>query len=311
MGYGGALIWTGLAKNLKRKYPGKRIILVYGKKLSDYLFFRKYKDNVVFENNDDIFLVADSLSWLARKPFLKDKNFIAINIDKAPYCEKILKNRLVYRQGGHSIALACRDFGIGDPVLETKMILTGAEKKKAEEILAQAGLKGEKFICFEPNVKKDFTPNKEWSKAYWQELIEKISAFIAREKLNIKLVQVGVAGSEVLDKAIDLTGKTTFRETRGILAKALFFAATEGGLAHLAASIPRKSFILISAMMPKELMAYPANVNFYTEVECKNCGLKIKCPYDLKCMKLITVERVYGEIEKEIRKIFGIKNYSL
>jgi hypothetical protein len=53
-------------------------------------------------------------------------------------------------------------------------------------------------------------------------------------------------------------------------------------------------------MMPRELMAYPGNVNFYTEIDCQNCGLTVPCPIGLKCMNSITVDEVYQSIEKEI-----------
>lgn len=303
MGYGGALIWTALVKNLKRKYPDKRIVLVYSRRLKDYLSGRKYGDNVIYENNDDIFLVTDNFNWLLKKHSFPKKDLIVVNLDRALYCEQVLKDKVVYRHGGHSIALICRDFGIDDPVLETKLTLKKEEEENAAKILAESGLEGEKFICLEPNAKKGFTPNKEWSWENWQELADRISDFISKEKLQIKLVQVGVPGARVLDKVINLTGKTTFRETKGIIEKSLFFVNTEGGLAHLAASIPKKSFVLISAFMPKELMAYPGNVNFYTDVECKNCGLTIACPHGLKCMKGITVDQVFKEIKNELIKI--------
>jgi ADP-heptose:LPS heptosyltransferase len=136
--------------------------------------------------------------------------------------------------------------------------------------------------------------------------VEKISELMAREGLDIKLVQLGAPGSKILEGTVNLAGQTTFREAKRVMEKSLFLVTTEGGMAHLAASIPKKSFVLISAMLPYELMAYPHNVNFYTEVECKNCGLTSPCPYNLKCMKLITTETVYGEIEKELKKIFNI-----
>lgn len=307
MGYGGALIWTGLAKNLRRKYPDKRIVFVYSRRIRDYLLNRQYGDNVIYENNDDIFLAIDNLGWLLKKYSLPDKNFVVVNLDRALYCEKVLKDKVIYRHGDHSIALISRDFGVDNPILETKLVLKKEEEERAAKILIEAGLEGGKFICLEPNAKKGFTPNKEWPWENWQELARRISDFIVKEKLNIKLAQVGVAGAKILDGAVDLTGKTTFRETRGIIEKSLFFIVTEGGLAHLAASIPKKSFVLISAMMPKELMAYPNNVNFYTEVECQNCGLTVPCPNNLKCMKQITVDQVYAEIEKEIRNIFNLE----
>jgi ADP-heptose:LPS heptosyltransferase len=122
----------------------------------------------------------------------------------------------------------------------------------------------------------------------------------------VEIVQVGAEGGSLLNDVVDLRGKTSFRETKRILEKSLFFITTEGGLAHLAASIPKKSFVLISARSPKDILAYPFNVNFYSEVDCKNCGLIKPCPVGLKCMKLITVDAVHDEIKRELKRTFKL-----
>jgi ADP-heptose:LPS heptosyltransferase len=167
MGYGGALIWTGLARNLKRKYPEKRIVFIYSKKLSDYLRGKKIKDNVIYENNKDIFLVTDSLSWIAKNFFKSNKDVVVVDISKAAYCERVLKDKVVYRTGGHVIDLISHNHGIKDAVLETRLVLKPEEEKKADTVLTAAGLVEGKYICFEPNSKKDFTPNKEWPRENW------------------------------------------------------------------------------------------------------------------------------------------------
>jgi ADP-heptose:LPS heptosyltransferase len=303
MGYGGALIWSGLAKNIKLQTPGKKIVFVYRKRIRDYLFNRKYGDNVIYENNDDIFLVTDSLSWLVKKFFLKDKNILAININKAPYCEKVMSDRLVYRSGAHVIELACRDRGVKAAAIETKLVLRREEIAAADKALAAAGLSGKKFICVEPNSKKNFTSNREWPWDNWQELINKIFCFIKDNQIDISIAQIGAPGGALLDGVIDLRGKTSFREVKRILEKSLFFITTEGGLAHLSASIPKKSLVLISARSPKELFDYPNNISFYTETECKNCGLISPCPNGLKCMKLITVDEVFAAAKEELLKL--------
>jgi ADP-heptose:LPS heptosyltransferase len=304
MGYGGSLIWSGLAKNIKANNPEAEVVFVYKKKIRDYLLNRKYSDNVVYDNNPDIHLVINGLGWALQKYFLRSRRTFVVKLNQALYCEKILKDKVVYRSGAHAIELVCRDYGIENPILATKLVLKKEEIEKADEVLAAAGLAGKKFICLEPNAKKDFTPNKEWPWKNWQELTTKISRLIEQKKLDIKIAQIGAGGGRILDNVIDLTGRTTFRASQRILEKSLFFIATEGGLTHLAASIPKKSLVLLSAMMPRELMAYPQNINFYGEVECKNCGLITPCPHDLKCMKLITADQVYMEVEKELRKLF-------
>ena len=40
MGFGGALIWTGLAYNLKKRYPDKNVILLYEKSWRDFILLK-------------------------------------------------------------------------------------------------------------------------------------------------------------------------------------------------------------------------------------------------------------------------------
>ena len=55
MGYGGALIWTGLFRNIKLKYPDKKIILVYKKTLRNIITNSKNNDFVIYENKTFMF----------------------------------------------------------------------------------------------------------------------------------------------------------------------------------------------------------------------------------------------------------------
>jgi len=45
------------------------------------------------------------------------------------------------------------------------------------------------------------------------------------------------------------------------------------------------------------LASYPSDINFYTDIDCKNCGLKIPCPINRKCMSAITVEQVFDAVK--------------
>ena len=70
MGYGGSLIWSGVAKNLKLNNPDRKIIFVYSKSFKEYFSSRKRFDQVIYDNNNDIFLIVDRFSWLFNLPRL-------------------------------------------------------------------------------------------------------------------------------------------------------------------------------------------------------------------------------------------------
>jgi ADP-heptose:LPS heptosyltransferase len=302
MGYGGALIWSGLARNLKNKYPNKKIIFIYGngiiEKIKAFLM-KKPKDYVVFDNNPDIYFVVDKIRWLFFERWkFNDNEIIVIDMDdpKFWYWEKDTKKRTIYKKGKHAIEISCESFGIKNPILKPKIVLTDEEIKKVDNVLNNHNLQRNKFICIEPHVKEDFTPNKAWFWDRWQELVERLGNYFRKNNLDIKIVQVGAGGKRVLDGVIDLTGKFTFRETARVLELSLFFVGYMGGLVHLSKAVGKRSVVLISAWEPKELASYPDDINIYKDVECKHCGLKVPCHYNRECMDLITVDEVFNEV---------------
>lgn len=76
--------------------------------------------------------------------------------------------------------------------------------------------------------------------------------------------------------------------------------AQEGGLVHLARAVRKKAIVLIPALLPYELMAYPENINFYTDLDCKWCGLFSPCPKNRKCMDDISVEDVFNTVINQV-----------
>lgn len=302
MGYGGALIWTGLARNLKQTYPDKKIIFIYRKSLKDLFFRKPHSDHIIYKNNPDIFLIIDKLKWLFEKRKFDLSQCIIIDMDelKYHYWGKDSKEKIEFKEGKHAIQFACDPFGIEKAELKAKIVLDDKEKELIDALLRDNGLKENSFICIEPHANQAFTPNKAWLWERWQELADKINNHIKQNNLDIKLVQIGMPGGKILQDATNLTGKTSFRNTARILEKSKFFICYIGGLVHLSKAMNGRNIVLVSAWEPLELASYPDDINFYTNVDCKNCGLKIPCPYDRKCMSEITVNEVFETCKKLI-----------
>ncbi len=305
MGYGGALIWTGLARNLKNKYPAKKIVFVYEKSLRDFIFRKHYPDHIVYKNNKDINCIVDDITWRLKKWAFTSDNVIVVDM-RNPACryhEKDTENRIFYKTGRHAIQIACDVYDIPDAKLQPQICLTDEEIDNANSLLRTHGLSKNQYICIEPHAKEAFTPNKSWFWENWQSLVEIINRYIADNNFSCKVVQVGATTEKVLDGVVDLTGKTTFREAGGILSKALLLISCEGGLAHLARAVKKRNIVLMSSLAPRELFSYPSNVNFYTNIECKNCGLKVPCPINRKCMKAITPEQVFEALKSSLKEL--------
>lgn len=309
MGLGGALIWTGLARNLRRDFPSKKIIFTYKNSIKGIVLNKTVDEHTVFENNDDIYLIVDKIKWFFLRHKFKKDEIITVDMDNPSYiyCEKDTNEKIFYKTGRHAIQIACGVHGINNPELKPKIVLKVEEKKKTDDLLEEFKLKDGNYICIEPHYKSSFTPNKAWLWDRWQSLADELNKYFSHNSLNIKIVQIGPSTNHVLDGVLNLTGKTSFREAAGILKKSLTFVSYEGGLAHLSRAVEKRGVVLISAMLPKELMAYPENINLYTEISCKNCGLKIPCMKGRECMEKITVSEVSEACKKLIMEILSGK----
>jgi ADP-heptose:LPS heptosyltransferase len=215
--------------------------------------------------------------------------------------------KIFYKTGKHAIQIACDVHNISNARLQPKIWLSRKEIASANHLLKANGLLKNQYICTEPHAKKGFTPNKAWFWENWQRLVNLTNQYIHDNHIPCKLVQIGVSTNKVLDGVVDLTGKTTFRETAQILKNSITFISYIGGLTHLSKAVGKKNIVLVSAWEPLELASYPGDVNFYTDIECKNCGLKIPCPINRKCMSAITVEQVYEAVKSMLKAFINTK----
>jgi len=293
MGFGGALIWTGLARNLKEAYPEKKVLFIYRKGIKDLLSGKTNKDFVIYENNPDIDLVLPKHKYFFQKGKFNKKDWIIVDMNnhKLQYWIKDTKEKVVYKSGKHAIEWACDYFKIKNPVLKPVIRLTNKEQEKVNELLLSHNLKSKDFIVIEPNSKETFAPNNQWFWDRWQELAD-----LLKNKNNQTLVQLGVPGASVLNGVVSLVGKTSFREAAGVIEQAKLFVGYCGGLMHSATAFDVKAVIVASGFEPLEIANYPQNFNIYKGAQCAPCGLKSPCPHGRECMKKISVQEVYNKI---------------
>ncbi|MDD4990164.1 MAG: glycosyltransferase family 9 protein [Candidatus Pacebacteria bacterium] len=293
MGYGGALIWTALAANLKETYPNKKVLFIYTKGIKGFLSGKANADFVIYENNPDIDLILPKHKYFFQKSKFSQKDWIVVDMNnpQLQYWEKDTKEKVIYKSGKNAIEWACEYFKIKNALLKPVLRLTDKELKKVNELLTAHNLKKKDFIVIEPNSKESFAPNNQWFWDRWQELAD-----LLRNKKGQVLVQLGAAGSPVLTGVVNLVGETSFREAGGVIGEAKLFVGYSGGLMHAAKAMDVKAVILASGFEPLEIANYPQNLNIYKKTECAPCGLKTPCPYGRKCMEEISVEEVYKSI---------------
>lgn len=302
MGYGGALIYSGLARNLKQRWPEKKVVFVYPWNLDELWWRQAAQDRQVWTNNPDIDLVSDRWRWLfMRHKYARDKTEV-INLDDPQYFYwiKDYGDRIEYKSGRHAIQIVCDVHDLPNCELQPRLVVTAQEEARVERLLASNNLRAGQYVCIEPHTKDTFSPNKAWFFERWQELVSRLGQYFAGAGGRNDIVQIGAPGSPALQGVVSLVGQTTFRETAQVLASSRLLVSTEGGLTHLAAASATPAVVLMSAVFPPELMTYPQNTSLYADQACICRGLKTVCPKGRACMAKITVDEVYEAVLEKL-----------
>ncbi|MGE5506088.1 MAG: glycosyltransferase family 9 protein [Actinomycetota bacterium] len=277
MGFGGALMWTALVRNLRRQRPDRKVVLVYGGRPSS--------DHDIYRHNPDIAAVVPRRHWSWQRFFTRGVVAVDQSLAAAQPIDGETPERLLYRTGRHTVAIACAAYGVPCETVQPRIELAADEVARASAVLAAAGLDGRPFLCIEPAGKDSFTPNKLWFPERWRQLAEKLAG-------TVTLVQLGLGGGDALPGAVDLRNRLSFRETAEVLRRARGLVTTMGGLVHLNKAVDGRAVVLVSGYEPEELATYADDINFYRSMDCSNCGLKTPCPIGRECMARIGVDDV-------------------
>ncbi len=189
-----------------------------------------------------------------------------------------------------------------DKVVEK--ILTPEEVKKSEEILKRKGIKErEKIISFQAGAK--------WRSKCWP---AKKFAELAKElikRYNAKIILLGSPKEFDLNERINrltnnelinLAGKVSLTEIAGILKKSSLLIGNDSGLMHLASAVGTKTIILYGSTNPEHSrpMGPGKSIAIFENDFCKPCITnKIDCPYNYKCMDVISVGKVLSTVDRE------------
>ena len=137
--------------------------------------------------------------------------------------------------------------------------------------------------------------NKEWYPQRFQEVCAELRS-------DLTVIQLGAAGDTKLEGAIDLRGKTDFRQAAAILANSFVFIGLVGFLMHLARAVDCRSVIVYGGREKPSQSGYVANKNLYTQVRCAPCWLRNPCDFDRKCMDVITGQQVVAATAEQISR---------
>jgi len=328
MGYGGNLLWSGVLKNIYLQ-DKKQILICYAPMISDifartlwdssrsfqfdpifinnpYLLFNKIKKKSQYTFYIDLFFMKVISFLRLRKVYEKfifnrsaifhskfGYRIIHIDLRMHSYAKSSNHKKIIWKEGGHALDVIAKNFNV-NIIDHTAELYFDQEEK---EWLRQSINKNElniKFIVIEPGSNDDWFGNlRAWPIDKWQELI---SSFI--EKIpNYKIVQVGLKKTQLIDGALDLRSKTTFRQAAMLISKAALFIGTEGGLMHAARAVNAESLILWGGVTTPFFAGYPdKQYIIYKNVKCAPCGHLGWCDNKHKCMNDILVDEVFKRV---------------
>jgi len=144
----------------------------------------------------------------------------------------------------------------------------------------------------------EWTPNKNWPDSYWDQLIPLICR-------NASVIELGTqtAGTLFSEKNyLSLAGKTSIEEMAAIISLCDLLVGPVSGPMHIAKAVGIPSVIICGGYEEPLGSSYLGNVNLHYACDCSPCWLRTACPYDLKCLKEISVEAVSGSIQKILEK---------
>jgi len=258
VGLGGYLAWTAAAREIRNR-TGKHVKILPVEQHGNFI---KIIYSEIFENCDH-FLSSSKLPTENSLLFP-----LVLNNPDANYCKQDLPNRAIHRSDKHIIEQYCEVYGIQEPELKCDLKIPAPIDTKMRVLLSQI-LEGDDFIVIEPSSKDSYTKNRAYPFEKWQLIVRELNK-------RIKIIQVGVPGTPVLEGVIDLTGKTSFLEAASIIGLSKLFLSSEGGLVHAATAVDTKSIVVITGYQTEKMVAYPQNIN----INIANhgpCGLKSRC----------------------------------
>ena len=105
---------------------------------------------------------------------------------------------------------------------------------------------------------------------------------------------------ETIKNVIDIS-RLDIRETASYIKRCDLFIGPDSGLMHLAGAVETKSLVIFGSIPPSvRINRYPTHDYIRLEkLECLECWYK-DCPFNIKCMKDLSVQKVFSKIKEMI-----------
>jgi hypothetical protein len=269
-GIGDDLLCTAVARELKKREAGKLVIFS--------------NHGSLFEHNPDIAAVYN-LGY----PTIGRRRYAGYNCIIPQFSDYDPESDTDSFQREHVITTMCRIAGItGGIELRPYLSLTPEERLKGslldrQVVIQSAGL------ASGPGVMN----NKEWYPERFQEVVDQLRG-------EVSFVHLGSKSDPPIKGALDLRGKTSFRESAAILAASQLFIGLVGFPMHLARAVDCRSVILFGGREDPSVTGYSCNENLVGAMPCAPCWHRNRCEFDRECMRMIDAEQVVAAVRKQL-----------
>jgi predicted lipopolysaccharide heptosyltransferase III len=185
--------------------------------------------------------------------------------------------------------------GIEPRVCALELNIIDKESRVAEEILVNHGLKGKKWVMLHPAARY-------WFKAWPAERFAALGDALIREGFQAVIVgseNERSVGEAVLAAAqqtfVSLVGKTSLRELAALMKLCSLFVGNDAGPMHMAAAVGCPVVGLFGPTNPAVWGPYGKTCrSIYKGLDCRECFYPGCFRGESSCMKLITVDEVFG-----------------
>jgi heptosyltransferase-1 len=191
-----------------------------------------------------------------------------------------------------------RGLGLPPGDFRVHIHLEEEDETPARWLLEGHGITGRYAVIF-PFASK---PQKEWKKHGWSEVSD---ALITAHKLP----PIILGGRDDMPKAcditsfsrmgtLDLTGKTSLRQSAALVKHASLFIGGDTGMTHMAIGFGVPTVAIFGSTFPYDSTDLENVAILYRALDCSPCRRSPSCGGNVRCMDEITIEDVRSAVEK-------------
>jgi ADP-heptose:LPS heptosyltransferase len=180
----------------------------------------------------------------------------------------------------HILKLLADRIGLKKAPCTLKIFLSEKEKKK--RLLPQSK---KPWVAIQSTGLSTWTDNKNWG-------VDNFHKVVCLLEKDFSVVQLGSSGDPSLGVDLELQGGLPLRDVFLVLRECGLFIGQVGFLMHAAAAVELPSVIVYGGFEAPWQSGYVQNANLFSNMVCAPCWLETKCPYEKKCMTMISPQKV-------------------